>query len=166
MATKNLTVLLTGMSNSGKTCYIHRLKTGNFTSGYIATRGVQESTLEFNTNKGVITFTIRDCGGQDELKTNVGEAKSTDAAIILFDQRMSSLVAAKSTAKYIFENVGNIPMIVCRNKIDVGRRRFDCDIPEYDLTKCDISVKSLYNHQVPFLTLMRKFYGDDTEILN
>jgi len=59
-------LIIVGDGGVGKTSYIKRLSTGEFIRKYIATMGVENTQLVFNTNKGNVVFNICDFAGQEK----------------------------------------------------------------------------------------------------
>ena len=62
-------VIVVGDGGVGKTTFINRHRTGEFTSKYIATMGVEVSPLTFYTTEGTIKLNMWDCAGQQEFKS-------------------------------------------------------------------------------------------------
>nr|QBK86444.1 MAG: Ras-related GTPase [Marseillevirus LCMAC102] len=114
-------ILLVGDENVGKSSLIRRLSTADFKEGYAPTLGVDVSPLTFSTKHGLITFNIWDCAGNPDYKSLgiQGYGKQTDAAIIMFD--LTFEITYNNVHGWI-ENIhnicGDIPIIVCGNKID------------------------------------------------
>ncbi|PIN18413.1 Enoyl-CoA hydratase [Handroanthus impetiginosus] len=59
---------------------------------------------------------------------------------------------------------GNIPIVLCGNKVDVKNRQVKAQEVTFHMKKnlqyCEISAKSNYNLEMPFLYLARKLAGD------
>ncbi|RRT77863.1 hypothetical protein B296_00012170, partial [Ensete ventricosum] len=119
----------------GKTTFVKRHLT--------ATIGVEVHPLDFFTNCGKIRFYCWDTAGQEKFGgLRDGYYIHGQCAIIMFDV----------TARLTYKNVPtwhrdlcrvceNIPIVLCGNKVD-------------------ISAKSNYNFEKPFLYLARKLAGD------
>jgi len=60
---------------------------------------------------------------------------------------------------------GNIPTVLCGNKVDVKQRQVTPKMITFNRKKnlqyYDISVKSNYNYEKPFLYLLRRLSGDN-----
>lgn len=163
-------VLLIGDAGVGKTTLVTRHRTGEFTKPYIATMGVDLNPVLFKTNKGLVTMNIWDCAGQKKLEGTVDEYYTwANVAIVMFD--VTSRVSYRNSRHWINKiraKLGpDFPIVLCGNKVDVGERRVSPhDIVEHRHSKClgyfDISAKSNYNFEKPFLMCIRHFMGEDT----
>ncbi|KAJ0984636.1 hypothetical protein J5N97_002992 [Dioscorea zingiberensis] len=131
---------------AGKTTFAKRHLTGDFEKKYEPTIGVAVHPLDFFTNCGKISI-----HGQ--------------CAIIMFD------VTAKITYKNVptwyeelFRVCENIPIVLCSNKVDVNNREVSARRVRFhrkkNLQYYEISTKSYYNFEKPFLYLARKLAGD------
>lgn len=152
-------VIVVGDSGIGKSTYICRFHSGEFTKNHIPTSGIEVSPLHMWTNRGNITLNCYDyeIGHKPDVRM--------DAAILMFD------VTSKSSYKnllawydHIKNEYGDILIILCGNKVDSKNRevkkvRFH---RRHDLMYIDISAKSCYNFEKPFLIISRKLMEDDT----
>lgn len=168
MATPEFKLVLVGDGGVGKTTFVKRHLTGEFEKKYVATLGVEVHPLPFTTNCGPIKFNCWDTAGQEKFGgLRDGYYIEGQCAIIMFDV----------TARITYKNVPNwhrdltrvcegIPIVLTGNKVDVtGDRRV---LPKHitfhrkkNLQYYDISAKSNYNYEKPFLWLARKLAGDD-----
>ncbi|PRP79850.1 putative GTP-binding nuclear protein RAN1 [Planoprotostelium fungivorum] len=166
MAAPNLKLVLVGDGGTGKTTFVKRHLTGEFEKKYIATLGVEVHPLGFHTTRGPITFNVWDTAGQEKF----GGLRDAyyiqgQAAIIMFDV----------TARMTYKNVpnwhrdlvrvcGEVPIVLCGNKVDVKDRKVKPKQITFhrkkNLQYYDISAKSNYNFEKPFLYLARKLTGD------
>ncbi|PRP85257.1 RAN, member RAS oncogene family-like [Planoprotostelium fungivorum] len=164
----NLKLVLVGDGGTGKTTFVKRHLTGEFEKKYIATLGVEVRPLQFYTTRGPIVFNVWDTAGQEKF----GGLRDAyyiqgQAAIIMFDV----------TARATYKNVPNwhrdlvricpdIPIVLCGNKVDVKDRKVKPKMITFhrkkNLQYYDISAKSNYNYEKPFLYLARKLTGDTT----
>lgn len=156
-------LILVGDAGVGKTTFIHRHITGDFTQRYIATVGTVEKRLQFNTNYGSIVFNISDNAGQEKFMGNSDYSKG-QCAILMFD--ITSKLTYNNVGNWyadIVNSCGNIPIVVCGNKVDVKGRivkaRHINFHRENNLPYFDISAKSNYNFEKPFLWLARQLTG-------
>lgn len=155
-------VCLLGNGETGKTTYIKRHLTGEFTTKYNPTLGVEVNPLAFYTNKGPIRFNIWDCAGQEQYGgLRDGYYLKADAALIFCEKRNIS-----SVDKWIvdFKRVNpNSTIIICLNKVDLEKSMIHSK-PESikDYMFYPISSKSNYNWEKPFLQLARQFLDNDT----
>ena len=149
-------IILIGNGGVGKSTFIEQLINKKFEKRYISSKG-DIYTIKFNTNKGEIIFNINDCDGQAYFseKNNIFY-QGADAAIIMFDTTNNiSHKSVNKWAKDIYNICGNIPVVICGNKIDSNQRI----IPKGDY--CEISVKNNYNLNEPFSLIARKLMGNN-----
>lgn len=166
-------LILIGDGGTGKTTYLQRVKDGSFRREYIATIGVDVNDVTFRTNyNSHISFQVWDTAGQ-EMYSQLNDIYYIGAstAIIMFD--VTSRITFRNVETWLrklrlltTQNNVDIPVIVCGNKIDLKDRKVNQKyIKEYlskDITcYLDISAKSNYNFEVPFLVAARKLTGID-----
>ncbi|KAI8529494.1 hypothetical protein RHMOL_Rhmol12G0228700 [Rhododendron molle] len=134
--------------------------------GGTATIGVEVHPLDFHTNCGKIRFYCWDTAGQEKFGgLRDGYYIHGQCAIIMFDV----------TARLTYKNVPtwhrdlcrvceNIPIVLCGNKVDVKNRQVKAKQVTFhrkkNLQYYEISAKSNYNFEKPFLYLARKIAGD------
>ena len=160
-------IILVGDGGVGKTTLIKRLRTGEFEKKYIPTLGVEVYPLKFNTNYGEITFNVWDTAGQEKfMGLKDGYYFLAQGALIMFDV----------TNRTSYRNVENwytdvtkvcgeqIPIVLCGNKVDIFQRmvmpkhiKFHRNKP--NVSYQEISAKSNYAYEKPFLFLARKLTG-------
>jgi len=160
-------LILVGDGGVGKTTFVKRHKTGEFEKKYIATMGVEVSPLPFSTNLGIVVFNCWDTAGQEKFGgLRDGYYIGGQAAIIMFD--VTARVTYKSVPhwhKDLVRVCENIPIVLCGNKVDCKDRKVKPkDIffhRKKNLQYYDISAKSNYNFEKPFLYIIRKLTGDN-----
>lgn len=163
----NYKIVLVGESGSGKTTFMRRHCTGEFTKEYSPTPGVEVHSLLFHTNHGAIRFSIWDTSGNEKLGGGLGEGYyvGSDAAIIFFDlTQPKTLERVKSYHKNIVKICGDIPVVVCGNKVDLQRKVPHDEISSLRKKKSpyyDVSAKSNYNFEKPFLFLAKRLTESD-----
>ena len=167
MATQAHKIILVGEGGVGKTTYINRYLNGDFTKAYVATLGVDVNPILFETNRGLACLNIWDCAGQERFG-GMGSGYFTGAkgAIVMFDTRsILSFRSIDSWVAKIRETCGDIPVVLCGNKVDIPERKIQSSQTKHvtlGLHKYyDISVKGCYNTEKPFLSLLRKLEGDE-----
>ncbi|THU64976.1 hypothetical protein C4D60_Mb01t32230 [Musa balbisiana] len=149
-----------------KTTFVKRHLTGEFEKKYEPTIGVEVHTMDFFTKCGKIWFYCWDMVGQEKFGgLRDGYYIHGQCVIIVFD------VPARLT----YENVPtwhrdlcrfyeNIPIVLCGNKVDVKNRQVKAKQVTFHRTKniqyYEISAKSNYNFEKPFLYVARKLTGD------
>jgi len=133
---------------------------------YVATLGVEVHPLVFNTSRGPIRFNVWDTAGQEKFGgLRDGYYIQGQCAIIMFD--VTSRVTYKNVPNWHRDLVRvceNIPIVLCGNKVDIKDRKVKAKSIVFhrkkNLQYYDISAKSNYNFEKPFLWLARKLIGD------
>merc|ERR1711998_183069 len=150
----------------GKTTFVKRHLTGEFEKKYVATIGVEVHAMPFDTNRGRLIFNVWDTAGQEKFGgLRDGYYIQGQCAIIMFDV----------TSRISYKNVGvwyrglvrvcqNIPIVLVGNKVDVKERKVKVKQINFhrkkNLNYYDISAKSNFNYEKPFLSLAKKLVGD------
>jgi GTP-binding nuclear protein Ran len=165
---KTYKIIFAGDSNTGKSTYLERYRSGDFLVRYDRTYGAITSVIPFHTSSGKFVFNVWDIssGLRDGYYCNA------DAAVIFFDK----------TNKRSFENVPNwireitavspdVKIVIVGTKCDlpdskVTYREIEDLIGNSNMEYYDISAKSNYNFEKPFLSLMRKFSNDPELTIN
>merc|ERR1712166_1268621 len=95
-----------------------------------------------------------------------GYYAEANCAIIMFD--VSSRVTYASVPNWYRELrrvAGAMPIVLCGNKVDIEERKVKADKirfhRKHDLPYFEISAKSNYQVEEPFLCLARKLSGDE-----
>lgn len=165
--TPELKLILVGDGGVGKTTFVKRHLTGEFEKKYIATIGVEVHPMEFFTSKGKVKFNVWDTAGQEKL-AGLKDGYYIDAhcAIIMFD--VCSRITYKNVPKWhrdITRICGeSIPIVLVGNKVDEKNRKVKAKQIHYarkhGLQYFDISAKSNYQFEKPFVWLLKKLTGD------
>ena len=150
-------IALVGDGGVGKTTYLKRFLTGEFEKRYIPTVGAEIYDMELGTP--TTRFQIWDTAGQEKYTgVTTNYYKNADAAIIMFDT--TSLVSYKNVSKWyndIREVSPNIPIVLVGNKCDAKDRKVKAHHITFhrmrNLAYFDISAKSNYNFEKPFLKM-------------
>ena len=159
-------LVLVGDGGVGKTTFVKRHQTGEFEKKYMATLGVQVSQISFQTSRGVLIYNIWDTAGQEKFGgLREGYYLESNCAIIMFDV----------TSPATYRNVGNwhrdltrvcpsIPIVLVGNKVDVRDRKVAAKRVTFhkknNMRYFEISAKSNYHFEMPFLSLARQQLGD------
>jgi len=161
-------LLLVGDGGVGKTTFVKRHRTGEFEKRYIATMGVEVHPLNFYTNYGEIVFKVWDTAGQEKFGgLRDGYYIGGECGVIMFD--LTSRMTYKKVPTWyrdITRVCENIPIVIVGNKVDVKDRK----VPPRSITfhrkknlqYYDISAKSNYNFEKPFLYLVRRLVNDSS----
>ncbi|KAH8413239.1 hypothetical protein KR009_009109 [Drosophila setifemur] len=158
--------VLVGDGGTGKTTYVKRHATGEFEKKYVATLGVEVRPLLFHTNRGVIRFYVWDTAGQEKFGgLRDGYYIQGQCAIIMFD--LTSRITYKSVPNWHRDLVRvceHIPIVLCGNKVDIKDRKVKAKSILFhrkkNLQYYDISARSNYNFEKPFLWMARQLIGD------
>ncbi|KAJ3105464.1 GTP-binding nuclear protein gsp1/Ran [Phlyctochytrium planicorne] len=173
-------LVLVGDGGTGKTTFVKRHMTGEFEKKYVATLGVEVHPLVFHTNFGPICFNTWDTARKSSVGSVMDTSKASltaeilltlvpsiqgQCAIIMFD--VTSRITYKSVPNWHRDLVRvceNIPIVLCGNKVDVKERKVKAKSITFhrkkNLQYYDISAKSNYNFEKPFLWLARKLIGN------
>ncbi|KAK3134032.1 hypothetical protein QOZ80_6AG0544190 [Eleusine coracana subsp. coracana] len=159
-------LVLVGDGGTGKTTFVKRHVTGEFEKRYEPTIGVEVRSLDFFTSHGKIRFNCWDTAGQEKFGgLRDGYYINGQCGIIMFD--VTSRLTYKNVPNWhrdICRVCDNIPMVLCGNKVDVKNRQVKAKMVTFHRKKSlqyyEISAKSNYNFEKPFLYLARKLSGD------
>jgi len=133
---------------------------------YNATVGVEVHPLQFQTNRGLIVYNVWDTAGQEKFGgLRDGYYIGGQCAIIMFD--VTSRITYKNVPNWhkdLIRVCENIPIVLCGNKVDVKDRKVKAKAITFhrknNMQYYDISARSNYNFEKPFLWLARKLAGD------
>lgn len=159
--------ILIGDGATGKTTFVKRHLNGEFERKYVATVGVEVHPLTFYTNRGPIKFNVWDTAGQEKFGgLRDGYYVNGQCGILVFDL----------TSRVTYNNIPNwyrdlkrvcplIPIVIVGNKVDVKERKVKAKQIVFhrrkNLQYYDVSAKSNYNFEKPFLYLARKLTGEE-----
>ncbi|KAK2937827.1 hypothetical protein FoTM2_001045 [Fusarium oxysporum f. sp. vasinfectum] len=182
--TPTFKLVLVGDGGTGKTTFVKRHLTGEFEKKYMATLGVEVHPLGFTTNFGQIQFDVWDTAGQEKFGgLRDGYYINGQCGIIMFD--VTSRITYKNVPNWhrestppmissnpqliVFQVISSefartSPIVLCGNKVDVKERKVKAKTITFhrkkNLQYYDISAKSNYNFEKPFLWLARKLVGN------
>ena len=165
-------LVLVGDGSTGKTTFVKRHLSGEFEKVYYATIGVEVHPLVFYTNCGPICFNVWDTAGQEKFGgLRDGYYIQGQCGIIMFD--VTSRITYKNVPNWHRDLVRvceNIPIVLCGNKVDIKERKVKAKQITFhrkkNLQYYDISAKSNYNFEKPFVWLARKLTGNpDLELV-
>jgi GTP-binding nuclear protein Ran len=159
-------LVLVGDGGTGKTTFVKRHLTGEFEKKYIATLGVEVHPMVFHTNHGPIRLNVWDTAGQEKLGgLRDGYYIGGHCAIIMFD--VCSRITYQNVPKWYKDLVRvceNVPIVLVGNKVDVKDRKVKAKQITFhrkkNLQYYDISAKSNYQFEKPFIWLLRRLVGD------
>lgn len=158
-------LILVGDGGTGKTTFVRRHLTGEFEKRYVPTLGVEVHPLRFQTNYGTLQFNVWDTAGQEKFGgLRDGYYIQGQCAILMFD--VTNRITYKNVPSWHRDLVrvcDNIPIVLVGNKVDIKDRRVKAKNITFhrkkNLQYYDVSAKSNYNFEKPFLWLARKLTG-------
>ena len=159
-------LVLVGDGGVGKTTFVKRHLTGEFEKRYIATLGVEVHPMTFYTNHGQIKFNVWDTAGQEKLGgLRDGYYIGGNCGIIMFD--VCSRITYSNVPKWykdLTRVCENIHIVLVGNKVDVRERKVKAKQITFhrkkNLQYYDISAKSNYQFEKPFVWLLRRLVND------
>ena len=159
-------LVLVGDGGVGKTTFVKRHLTGEFEKRYIATLGVEVHPMPFFTNHGQINFNVWDTAGQEKLGgLRDGYYIGGNCGIIMFD--VCSRITYSNVPKWykdLTRVCEAIPIVLVGNKVDVRDRKVKAKQITFhrkkNLQYYDISAKSNYQFEKPFVWLLRRMVND------
>jgi len=158
--------ILVGDGATGKTTFVKRHLSGEFEKKYVPTVGVDVHPLKFHTSRGLICFNCWDTAGMEKFGClRDGYYIEAQCAIIMFD--VTSKDSYKNVGKWYRDVVRvceRIPIVLVGNKVDVAERQVKAKMITFhrkrNLQYYDVSAKSNYNFEKPFLYLAKRLSGD------
>lgn len=154
-------LVLVGDGGVGKTTFVKRHKSGEFEKKYVATLGADVHQIPFTTNHGIVKFNVWDTAGQEKFAgLRDGYYIKAKCAIIMFD--VTSRISYKNVPNWhrdLTRVVEDIPIVLVGNKTDKDRAVKTKSIVFHrkkNIQYFDVSAKSNYNYEKPFLYLARE----------
>ncbi len=153
-------IVIIGDKNTGKTSFVRRHLNGIFLTDYEPTLGVEVHPLVFNTNYGDFGFNIWDTAGDDKKMGLVdGYYISADGAIIFYTSDSNYDKTKKLVEKFLELNPHK-PIVNVWNKSDLpDEQSYILNAGYQYITQgketYQVSAKSNYNYEKPFLYLLR-----------
>lgn len=155
-------LIMVGDGAVGKTTFVKRHVTGEFERKYIPTLGVDVHPLVFHTNFGKLIFNVWDTAGQEKFGgLRDGYYIKGDCAILMFD--VGSRVSYRNIPNWyrdVTRVLGNVPIVLVGNKVDTKDREVKARQIQFhrkrNLQYYDVSARSNYNFEKPFLWLARR----------
>jgi len=166
-AERTFKCVLVGDGGVGKTTFVKRHITGEFEKKYLPTVGVVVHPLNFATSVGLVRFNVWDTAGQERFGgLRDGYYIQGQCAIIMFD--VTSRVTYKNVPNWHRDLVrvcDKIPIVLCGNKVDIKDRKVKIKSIQFHRKKglqyFEVSAKSNYQFEKPFLWLARKLCGNN-----
>ena len=122
--------------------------------------------MDFSTSRGKVILDVWDTAGQEKLGgLRDGYYIKGQCAIIMFD--VTSRITYKNVPKWykdVTRVCDNIPIVLVGNKVDVKDRKVKAKQITFhrkrNLQYYDVSAKSNYQFEKPFVWLLRRISGD------
>nr|ADI33960.1 Ran-like protein [Drosophila simulans] len=159
-------LILIGDGESGKTTFVKRHLTGEFNVQHNATLGVEVNHLLFHTNRGVFRFDVWDTAGHEMFDgLRDGYFIRSQCAIIMFDTaKANTYNNVNRWHRDLVGVCGDIPIVICGNKVDIMPKKSWKTCINFDrksiLYHIEMSAKTNYNVEKPFVYLLKKLVGD------
>ena len=118
-------VILCGPAGSGKTALLKKMRTNQFEEKYVATMGVEVHPIVH----GSKVFNVWDCAGSEKFSgIREGYYIGGQVAIVMYNINANDDInyhedgdfSTKDYVASLRETCGNIPIIICGNKSDLG----------------------------------------------
>merc|ERR1711935_582951 len=159
-------LVLVGDGGVGKTTFVKRHLTGEFEKKYIATLGVEVHPMPFFTTLGKILFNVWDTAGQEKFGgLRDGYYIGGNCGIIMSD--VCSRITYTNVPKWykdLTRVCESIPIVLVGNKVDVKDRKVKGKQITFhrkkNLQYYDISAKSNYQYDKPFVWLLRRLTNE------
>jgi small GTP-binding protein len=160
-------LLIIGESGVGKTCLLLRFTDDSFTANHLTTIGIDFKIKIINLENKMIKLQIWDTAGQERFRTITKTYyKGAHGIILTYDVTdETSFKNIKNWIKQIEQNAqNNVCKVLVGNKCDVKERKVKPRQISFhrkkNLQYYDVSAKSNYNFEKPFLWLARKLTGN------
>ena len=155
-------IVLVGDGAVGKTTFVKRHLTGEFEKAYNATVGCEVHPMKFCTSAGDVQLMVWDTAGQEKLGClRDGYYIGSHGGIIMFD--VCARITYQNVPKWHKDLTRVCPdahLVLVGNKVDVKERKVKAKQIVFHRKKniqyYDISAKSNYQYEKPFLHLLRK----------
>ncbi len=168
-------LVLIGDKETGKTTYLKRLLTGEFENKYIETLGLEVHPLTFNTNYGMYKFNVWDTAGNEKNGgLRDGYYLQSDCCIVFYTKNSDHLQTDKLVHRFLELNP-NAKLVIVWNKCDLQEEKnYVINMVEkyrsyikrnHDVNIYQISGKSLYNQEKPFVYLLRQLTNKQDLVL-
>ena len=173
----NYNFLIVGDQKSGKSTLLNRIKSGSFVNDHTPTMNQSIVELKFNTNRGNVTMNFMELN-----EPNMYDVPKSfypiDGAILVFDSTNEANAVLESVKMwhrvlrvvYLNEHTNNIS--VCGNKSDLVKPTNEWSnmvrglvIDRLLCKYFNVSAKSNYNFEKPYLWLLRGLLGNDVEFV-
>ncbi|KAG7584322.1 Signal recognition particle receptor beta subunit [Arabidopsis suecica] len=162
--TKSNTVLLSGLSGSGKTMFFYQLRDGSSHQGAVTSMEPNEGTFVLhneNTMKGKVKpVHLVDVPGHSRLRSKLEEYLPRAAAVVFVVDALEFLPNIRAASEYLYDILTNtsvvknkIPVLLCCNKTDKVtahtkefiRKQMEKEIEKLRVSRSAISTADIAN---------------------
>jgi len=152
-------LVIVGNDKAGKTCLRYKLVDGYFEDRYIPTLAIETNIYEFDGER----IEIWDTAGQRQFQgIREGYYDGGDIFIVMFDLNdHASFTSVDYWVNKIRETCGDVPIILCGNKSEIGR--VDQEFIDHKVE--EINQDSNYRKKICYVPISIK-NDDNIEILN
>lgn len=166
MAEPVFKIAVVGDSGVGKTSIIERLSNFHSCQKYSIPGYGDVNIFQFHTNYGDICFDVTDFSGREEELLKDDAHLEADGALMVFSVIESYTYDSIHFWGALIRNVApDIPTVLCGNKVDAMYREVEYNMVNYPadfgLTYYEISTRSDYQLDKPFIDLARQLTGHD-----
>lgn len=153
-------IVVAGSANTGKTCFIRRHLTGEFTEDCQPTPRAVALTLTFVTTRGQIVFELWDVPGAEKAPAIWDHFSGARGVLAFYDASASK--GSISEALAIVNATPNLVAVLCGGKADLLEEKVALGAwsSPPSLAHFQVSAKNDYNVDKPFLVLARAFLND------
>ena len=162
---KNIKICLVGDGGVGKTTFVTKHRKDYFEQKYIPTMGVEVQPVRVNTNYGDFFLNLWDTAGQEKYGgLQEGYYCGAQAFIVFFD--VTSTLSYNNTYKWIDKIISIEPdalIVLVGTKNDCKSRKVKLSqiFPYKNIQYYDISSKTKFNYENPFLYILNKLLQKD-----
>ena len=154
-------IVLIGDKNTGKSQYVNRLFTGNFTDDYIPTQGISTCVLERTHKEKNIYIDLCDTPANTDYGLNETYYWKSDGCIVFYTKYCDKKRTDTELQKFMDINP-NATIVIVWNKVDIeGHQSFFDYSKRYENNKIiyfSMSCKGLHNINEPIESIMNNLF--------
>lgn len=161
----HLTFALVGESGVGKSTFVNKHSTGEFTSKYCPSIFGDLTHIAYNTPLGYVNVKVKEYTTTSTIQTLESFSDDLDGVMVMFDQtRPDTLWNSLGVIDRIQESYPGLPIVLVGGKADVRKRKFYHDdivseAREIGVKYDDVSSYTNKNIEMPILRLVREGLG-------
>jgi len=151
-------ILLIGDTRVGKSAFVQRHKTGEFEKRHIPFEGCVTRSLDFYTNRGLVTLCVTEC----DIKTEIPNV-DFHGVIMMFD--VTNRQSYKNIVSLCEAQRVSLNVVLCGNKCDCKDREVKAKNMtfhrKHKIPYVEISARSNFRFERPFLEILKPLVGSD-----